>query len=102
MVIVDPDCISSFVLTYNRFCKGSVDSNIVVPTSLLPVFELWIIGNLVMECRPDDLLAVSIIVSFEIDVGYEHGNRSLLGIEIVGDVCLHNSAETVRGLLLAL
>lgn len=102
MIIVDPNCISSFVLIYNRFCESSIDSDVVFPTGLLPLFEFWIVRDLVMERWPDDLLAVSIIMAFEISVGYEDGNRSFLCVEIVEDVCLHRSAKRVRGLQLVI
>ena len=98
MIIVDPDCISSFVLTYNHFCEGSVDGDVVFPTTVLPVFEFWIVGDLIMKGGPDDLFAVSIVVPFEIGIGYEDGNRSFVRVEMVADVCLHVCAERISGL----
>jgi hypothetical protein len=100
MVIVNPDCISPFILTYNDFCKGSVDGDVVFPATFLPVFELWIVGDLVMERGPDDLFAVSIVVTFEIGIGYEHRNRSFVRVEMVGDVYLHSCTERIRRLQL--
>jgi len=98
MVIVDPNCVSSFVLTYNHFCESSVDGDVVFPTTVLPVFEFWIIGDLIMKGGPDDLFAVSIVVTLEIGIGYEHGDRSFVRVEMVGDVCLHSCAKSIGGL----
>ena len=98
MVIVDPDYISSFVLTNNRLCESSIDSDVVFPTILLPDLEFWVVRDLIMEGRPDDLFAVAVVMTFEIGIGYEHRNRSFLNGEIVGDVFLHSSAKGIRGL----
>jgi len=68
MVIVDPNSITSFVLTYNDIRKSLVDSNIVLPTILLPLFEFWIIRDLIMKCRPNDLFAIAIVMTLQIGI----------------------------------
>jgi hypothetical protein len=85
MVIIYPDCIASLVLTYNCFCEGSVDCDIVIPTVILPHFVFGIIGNLVVECRPDNLFAISIVMTFQVGIRDEYWNRLSLGTEEVCD-----------------
>jgi len=53
---------------------------------------------LIMKGGPDDLFAVSIVVTLEIGIGYEHGDRSFVRVEMVGDVCLHSCAKSIGGL----
>ena|ERR1700736_1385146 len=75
MVIIYPDRIASFVLTHNGLCKCSVDRNIVFPAIFLPDLIFGVIRDLVMECWPDDLFAISIVVAFHIGVRDEYWNR---------------------------
>jgi hypothetical protein len=86
MVIVDPDGVASLVLTYDDIGKGPIDSDIMFPTFLLPYFVLWIIRDLIMKCRPDDLFAVSVIVTFQVGIRDEDRNRSFLNCEEFGDI----------------
>jgi hypothetical protein len=79
MVIIYPDCIASFVLTYYGFCKSSVDSNVMFPAVLFPYLILGIIRDLVMECWPDDLFAIPVIMTFQIGVRDEYGDRLFRG-----------------------
>ena len=68
MIIVYPDGIASFVLTYDDIGKCSVDGNIMLPAFLFPNLEFRIIRNLVMKSRPDDLFAITIVMTFEIGI----------------------------------
>ena len=74
MVIIYPDSIASFVLTDDDIGERPVDCNIMLPAVLFPNFELGIIGNLVMERRPDNLLTIAIVMTFKIGVRNEYGN----------------------------
>jgi len=74
MVIIYPDSITSFVLTDDDVRKGLIDSDIMFPTFFLENCIFRIIGDLVMECRPKDLLAIPIIMTFEIGIGDEDRN----------------------------
>jgi hypothetical protein len=88
MIVIDPYCIAALVLTYDDFSKGPVDSNIVLPTIRFPNLGLWIIRDLVMECRPNDLLAISIVMTLEIGVGNEDWNRLLVSVEVIHNIHL--------------
>ena len=63
MVIVDPNGITPFILADNNICEGLVDGNVMLPTILFPLLEFWIIRDLVVKCRPDDLLAIAIVMT---------------------------------------
>lgn len=81
VIIVYPDCIASFILAYDDFCKGTVDRDIMFPTILLPNLEFRIIGDLIVKYWPENLLAITVIMTFEIGVGDEHRNRMFPCIE---------------------
>ena len=86
MVIIDPDGITSFVLTYDDIGECSIDGNIMLPAFLFPYFVFWVIGDLIMKCWPDDLFAVSVIMTFQIGIRDENGQRSFLTAEVFGDI----------------
>jgi hypothetical protein len=74
MIIVYPDCITSFILSDDDFCECTIDFDVMLPTFLLPDFKLGIIRNLIMKCRPNDLFAISFVMSFQLGIGDEDGN----------------------------
>jgi hypothetical protein len=98
MVIVHPNCVSSFVLTYDSFRKCSVDRDILLPSFFLPNPVLGIIWNLVVECRPENLFAISIIVAFQFGVRDEHWNRLFVAGKVRADFRFLGLAQCVRGL----
>jgi hypothetical protein len=68
MIIVHPYSISSLILTHNDIGKSFVDCDVMFPAFVLPRLELWIVRDLVMKCRPKDLLAISIVVTLHIGI----------------------------------
>jgi hypothetical protein len=88
MIVVHPHCITALVLTHDDFGKGSVDGDIVLPTILLPNLGLWIIRDLIVECGPDDLLAISIVMALEVGVGNEDWNGLVVNTKVVRDIGL--------------
>ena len=88
MVIIDPYCVTALVLAHDGFGKGFVDSDIVLPTILLPNLGLWVIGDLVMERRPNDLLAIPIVMTIVLGVRNKDWNRLFVNIEIIRDIRL--------------
>lgn len=49
VIVVYPDCIALFVLTYDDISKSSVDFDVVLPAFVLPGFHLWVVRDLIME-----------------------------------------------------
>ena len=71
MIIVDPYSVSSLILTHNDIRERYVDCDVMFPALVLPRLELGIIRDLVMKCRPKDLLAISIVVTLHIGIRNE-------------------------------
>jgi len=101
MIIVYPDCISSFVLTNNGFCKSFVDGNIVFPTFCFPLLELWIVRDLIVKCWPKDLFAISIVMAFKICICHKDRDRSFMKIEMTSYLGFLVRAQRIGRLSLA-
>jgi len=86
MIVVYPNYIAQFVLTYNDIGKCHVDFNVMLPTLLFPSFEFRIIGDLIMKCRPQNLLAIAIVMTFKIGIGNKYRNGFFVGGKIIGNV----------------
>jgi len=71
VVIVYPYGVASFVLADYYVGERLIHGNIVLPALLLPDCILRIIRDLVMKSWPKDLLAISIIMTFVVGIGYE-------------------------------
>jgi hypothetical protein len=98
MIIVYPYQVSSLILTHDSIGERFVYCNIMLPALILPCFEFWIVRNLIMESRPDNLLAISIVMALEICIGDKYWNRLLFGAKGLGDLRLLFGAQCICGL----
>jgi hypothetical protein len=98
MIVVYPDCITPFVLAYDDVGKRTIYCDVMLPAILLPNLEFRIDRDLIVECWPENLLAIAIIMALEIGVGNEYGNRTFLGVEECTNPCLLSVTQCIRRL----
>lgn len=83
MVVMNPDDISSLPVLDNLVCKGLVDLDIILPRMILIGFTFGIVRDLIMENRPEDLLAEMTVVAVKVLVGAEDSQHIMLGRQSV-------------------
>lgn len=98
VVIIYPHSIPSLILTDNHVGKSLIDRDVMFPPFLLPDCILWVVGYLVVEGWPKDLLAIAIIMAFKIGVRNEDRNRSFLGSEKLLDIRFLSIRQRIRRL----
>src|ERR1044071_6685061 len=86
MVVVDPDHIAPLPVLNNLIGKGLVDVDIVFPRVVLVRFALGVVGDLVVEHRPEDLLAEVRVVAVKVLIGAKDTQHVVFGGKPVLDV----------------
>ncbi|GKT63004.1 LOW QUALITY PROTEIN: hypothetical protein ColTof3_10343 [Colletotrichum tofieldiae] len=88
VVVVHPDDVAAFPVLDNLVGEGLVDVDVVLPRVVLEGLALGVVGDLVVEDGPQDLLAKVGVVAVKVLVGGEDGEHVMLGGEPVLDVLL--------------
>lgn len=98
VVVVNPDCVAFLPVLNNFVGERLVDLDVVLPRVILVRLALGIVGNLVVEDRPQNLLAEVGVMAVEILVRAENAQHVVLGGELVFDVLkLLSAHEGVDG-----
>ena len=88
MVIVNPDNITSLPVLDNLVGKGLVHVDVVLPRVILVCLALGVVGDLVMEDGPEDVLAEVGVVSVEILVRAENCQHVVLSSQNILNILL--------------
>lgn len=80
---MNPDHISTFPVLDNLVRESLIDLDIIDPRVILVRLALRVIGNLVMEDRPQNLLAIVGVVSIKIAILAEDRQRIILGSQSI-------------------
>jgi hypothetical protein len=82
MVIIHPYRIASLILGDNDVGECLIDGHVFVPTVFLPDRVFRLVGNLIMERRPKNLLAIMVVMAFNICISAKHRYRPFMKREM--------------------